>query len=379
MLTISTIERTKRMNSVADARKIAKKVLPRVVFDYIDGGAEDEVTMSQNELAFREIALRPQMAVKMSEPILATSILGNQISFPVILAPCGLIQIMSPNGALASVRAANRCNTISTLSTVAGITPDQLSDEPGPRWFQLYAPNREIAQVLIEQAKAAGFSGLMVTVDTPALGKRERDLRNGVPSPLRLDTRSAISLGSQVLLRPNWTLRMVRAGIKFKMGTGDKNPISMQASPFTWEDISWIRSQWKESLLVKGILSDTDAKQAVQAGADAIVVSNHGGRQLEGAPASLRVLPQIVRSVEGNVEVLLDSGIRRGADVVKALCLGAKAVLIGRPYLYGLSAGGEQGVERILEVLKSEMTRTMILMGCPSVDQLNESWIQRQI
>ena len=274
-----------------------------------------------------------------------------------------------------------------------------LSDHPGPRWFQLYAADRTVAEELMLRAAASGFDGLVVTVDTPELGKRERDVRNGMAGSLQLNARSILRLGPQVAVRPVWAVRMLRTSLEtMRSGPapggvgGTESPgaaprtawiaspsevaAARLASPFTWEDIAWIRRHWSGPLLVKGVLSGDDALHAADAGADAVIVSNHGGRQLDGAPASLRVLPEVVTAAGDRLEVLVDGGVRRGGDIVKALALGARAVLIGRPYLYALAAAGEEGIDRLLEVFMMDMARTMALMGCPSVSGLDQSWLQ---
>jgi L-lactate dehydrogenase (cytochrome) len=417
-----------RINNVADARRLAKRILPAPVFDYVDGAAEDEVTAAENEKAFRQIAFRPRMAVRVERPELETTVLGTRIALPVLLAPCGLVNLMHPDGALGVVRAAKRAGTVSILSTVSGTPPEGMAAEPGPRWFQLYAANRDIAEGLIDRASSSGFEGLVITVDTPALGKRERDLRHGVSGSLSLSTRSLLNLAPQLVSRPTWAWRMARRSLATlgstplpggtpgaSSGSGgpsrnskmqeppaqdpppqeppERRPaereaaptgavssagaVAMLASPFTWEDIKWIRGLWSGPLLVKGILSGDDASLAADAGADAVVVSNHGGRQLEGAPATLRVLPEVVAATGGRVEVLVDGGVRRGGDVLKALALGARAVLIGRAYLYALASAGEAGVDRMLEIFRVDMTRTMSLMGCHSVSELDRSWLQQ--
>ena len=415
---------TSRINNVADARRLARRTLPRAVFDYIDGGAEDEVTMAENERAFRDVTFRPRMATRADVPDLTTTVLGTEISLPLLLAPCGLAGLMHPDGALGAARAAKRAGTVSVLSTVAGTPPEGLAHEPGPRWFQLYAPDRRIAGALIRRAAASGFEALVVTVDTPALGKRERDARNGwAGSSLKLDLRTAARLGPQVAVRPGWAIRMLgrtlttlrqpstpgrapdpddRSGVSDPAPTaqdavaGTPAPapmpsqdstvaptravasagaVAMLASPFAWDDIAWMRERWTGSLLVKGVLSGDDAVRSADAGADAVIVSNHGGRQLEGAPASLRVLPEVVDAAGSRLEVLLDGGVRRGGDVAKAVALGARAVLIGRPYLYALAAAGEAGVERMLEIFRADLTRTLTLMGCHSVSDLDRTWI----
>lgn len=393
-----------RIHNVSDARRIARRCLPRAVFDYIDGGAEDEVTMGENERAFRQISFRPRMAKKVDCPRLDTTVLGIPVALPVLLAPCGLVRLMHPDGPLGAARAAQRSGTLSVLSTVAGTTPEDFVREPGPRWFQLYAAGRSAADHLMGRATAAGFEGLVITIDTPALGKRERDIRNRVDGPLRLDAHSLMRLGPQVLVRPGWVLRMLRSrsqlhrrapgapvtapDVSEALGPAGKaeaappraatsaNKVAMLASPFSWDDIAWIRSRWSGPLLVKGVLSGDDAIQAANAGADAVVVSNHGGRQLEGAPATIRVLPEVVAAVGDRLEVLMDGGVRRGGDVIKALAIGARAVLIGRPYLYALAAAGEPGVERMLDIFKNEMARTLSLLGCPGVSELDRSWLQ---
>lgn len=387
--------------NVADARRRARRVLPRVVFDYVDGGADDERTMARNVAAYGEVAFRPRMATDCGEPHLATSVLGTEVSLPVLLAPCGLVRLLHPDGAAGAAAAARAAGTVSVLSTVAGASLEEVAAaSAGPKWFQLYAAGgRQEAQEIMGRAHGAGFEALVVTVDTPALGNRERDLRNGVSPPLRLDAHTAIALGPQVLARPRWALRMLRDGVSLlgrptsgaAVPPPDQNPgglgsvggglgaagaVAMLASPFTWDDIAWIRQRWDRPLVVKGLLSSDDARQAVDAGADAVVVSNHGGRQLDGAPATLAVLPEVVDAVDARTQVLVDGGIRRGGDVVKALALGARAVLIGRPYLYGLAVAGHGGVGQVLEVLRTEMRRTMRLLGCPSVAQLDASWLQ---
>lgn len=399
---------SKRILNVADARRRARKVLPRVVFDYVDGGADDELTMEDNERAFREISFRPKMACDIGDPELRTTVLGTDVMFPVLLAPCGLVRLMHPDGAAGAARAAESRGTVSVLSTVAGVTMEEVARTAGGhRWFQLYAAGgRDVAAGMIERAAASGYEGLVVTVDTPALGNRERDLRNGVRPPLRLDAHTAIALGPQVLARPRWTARMVRDGVSMlgRPGRGDDQAasrpassgrlsaaggglsaaggglgaagaVAMLASPFTWSDIAWMRQRWTKPLLVKGILSGDDARRALDAGADAVVVSNHGGRQLDGAPATARVLPEVVQAVGEGGEVLVDGGVRRGGDVVKALALGAKAVLIGRPYLYGLTVAGQHGVEQVLDLFRVEMRRSMRLLGCASVRDLDSTWL----
>jgi len=386
--------RLDRIANVTDARRIAKRTLPAVVFDYIDGAADDEITMHDNVAAFDDIVFRPRMGIDVREPDLATTVLGTSVSMPLLLAPTGLVRIMHPDGAAGAARAAAGRGTLSVLSTVAGSPIDEVAPvAPGTVWFQLYAGGgRPDADRLLARAEGAGVEVLVVTIDTPALGNRERDRHHGVTSPLRVDAHNAIHLGPQVLARPVWTYRMARDGVstmrRSRAGGGPAaadevdelqargfSMLKMVASPFSWADIEYLRGRWPGKLAVKGLLTGSDARIAADLGSDAVIISNHGGRQLDGAPATFRVLPEVVDAVAGSAEVLLDGGVRRGTHVVKAVALGARAVFIGRPYLYGLAAGGQQGVEHILDLFRSEISRTMVLLGCPAVSELGPQWV----
>jgi isopentenyl diphosphate isomerase/L-lactate dehydrogenase-like FMN-dependent dehydrogenase len=392
-----------RIANVSDARRIAKRTLPGVVFDYIDGAADDETTMHANVAAFDDIVFRPRMGIDVRKPELATTVLGTPVSMPLLLAPTGLVRIMHPDGAAGAARAAAGRGTLSVLSTVAGSPIDEIAPvAPGTVWFQLYAGGgRPEADRLLARAEAAGVEVLVVTMDTPALGNRERDRHHGVTSPLRIDAHNAIHLGPQVLLRPVWTYRMARDGVSTMRrsraaSAGSGKPaatattddgsddglkargfsmLKMVASPFSWADIEYLRGRWPGKLAVKGLLTGGDGRIAVDVGSDAVIISNHGGRQLDSAPATFRALPEIVDAVGDSAEVLLDGGVRRGSHVVKAVALGARAVFIGRPYLYGLAAGGQPGVEHILDLFRSEITRTMVLLGCPAVSDLGPDWV----
>jgi L-lactate dehydrogenase (cytochrome) len=371
-----------RLHSTDDARRVAKRRLPAVVFDYIDGGADGEVTMRRNEAAFAGVTFRPRMGTGRFDPRLETTVLGSRVSLPVLLAPCGLIRLFHPDGPAGAARAAAAHGTLSVLSTVAGRPVDEVAAEARvPMWFQLYAAGGlEEAGRLCDQAGDAGVEVLVVTVDTPSLGNRLRDVRNGVAPPLRIDSHNVVPLGAQVLRRPLWAAQLAGTGIRLSRrgaGPGGHGSGMLQAvaSPFSWGDVAHLRGRWPGRLVVKGILGSGDAHHAVDAGADAVVVSNHGGRQLDGAPATLEVLSEVVGAVGGHAEVLVDGGIRRGAHVVAALAMGARAVLIGRPYLYGLAAAGQPGVERVLAILEAEMRRTMVLLGCRSVQQLDATWL----
>lgn len=370
-----------RLHNVEDARRAARRRLPAVVFDYVDGGADDEITMRRNEAAFASVEFQTKMASGETDPVLGTEVLGTAVDLPVLLAPCGLVRLMHPDGAVGAARAAAARGTVSVLSTVAGNSIEEVVTDAGVKpWFQLYAAGgRSDAEQLCGRAADAGIDVLVVTVDTPTLGNRERDVRHGVTPPLRIDARNATPLGAQVLLRPRWALQLATTGIRLaRRGAGPRGLgsglLQSVASPFSWDDVAYLRRRWAGKLIVKGVLSAGDGRRAVDAGADAVIVSNHGGRQLDGAPATLRALPGMVDAVGADVEVYVDGGIRRGAHVVAALALGARAVFIGRPYLYGLAAAGEHGVVRVIDVLRAEMRRTMTLLGCSSVAELGPSW-----
>jgi isopentenyl diphosphate isomerase/L-lactate dehydrogenase-like FMN-dependent dehydrogenase len=396
-----------RIRNVADARRLAARTLPRVVFDYVDGGSDDEVTMRANEAAFAGVPFRPRMGTDAGSPDLSVTVLGHDLALPVILAPCGLVRAMHPDSAEGAARAAAGRGTLSVLSTVAGAPLERVVPEARGRvWFQLYsAGGRDDAAALCERAARAGVEVLMVTIDTPALGNRERDKQHGVTPPLRLGPRNTLNLGYQVLTKPGWTLRMAKSGLgtlqrpgrrseprppaeapaaaeeapgggATDSGSGSKRMLTMAASPFLWSDVAWLAEQWKGKLVVKGLLSGEDARRAVDSGAHGVVVSNHGGRQLDGAPATLAVLPEVVAAVGDHAEVLFDGGVRRGSHVVTALAMGARAVMIGRPYLYGLAAAGQAGVERVLHLFAEEMSRTMTLLGCSAVSDLGPDWLQ---
>lgn len=384
------IRRPHAVINVEDARRVAWRKLPRAVFDYVDGGAEDEVTLADNRRAFADVRFRPTMAVDVPAPVLRTTLLGTAVDVPIVFAPCGLMGTVHPDAEPAVARVAQQTGTIAAFSTYTSTTLERIAAaSSSPKWFQLYfLGGRSGAERLVDRAAAAGYSALVLTVDTNVAGSRERDLRNGVSYPVRAGIREAMRFGPQVAVRPGWLYRFVRAGFPLEVanaapvpGIDDRGgePIDTAGSIFdappTWGDLEWIRERWQGPIVIKGILTGDDARRAVDAGADAVVVSNHGGRQLDGVPGTMRVLPEVVDAVGGRVEVMLDGGVRRGSDVAKALALGARAVLIGRPYIYGLGAGGERGVARVMQVLTDELTRTLQLLGCASVADLGPQWV----
>jgi isopentenyl diphosphate isomerase/L-lactate dehydrogenase-like FMN-dependent dehydrogenase len=379
-----------RVVNIADLRNLASRRLPRVVFDYVDGGAEDEITLRENRRAFEEITFRPRQAVAIPHCDLRTRVLGCDLSLPALLAPVGYSRVIHASGEVAAARAAGEAGTGYILSTISGYPLEEVkAASTGPVFYQLYAMGgREVAEAALERARKAGYDGLFVTVDTAVAGMRERDFRNGMKELLGRSLLGKTSFSPQVLARPAWlTSFLLDGGVRplpnvVIPGHGPMPLIDVGAalalSTIAWEDLRWIRDAWQGPIIIKGVLTGEDARRAVDEGATAVVVSNHGGRQLDGVQATLRALPEIVAAVNGQIEVLMDGGIRRGADIVKALCLGARAVLCGRAYAYGLAAAGEAGVARALEILRTDLERTLRLLGCPSINQLDRSFISCQ-
>jgi L-lactate dehydrogenase (cytochrome) len=377
-----------RVVSIKDLRRLAKKRLPRIVFDYIDGGADDERTLRGNCRAFRDVSLRPRSAVATPGADLRTTVLGTPLAIPFLLAPIGSTRMFYPRGEIAAADAAGKAGTAYVLSTLSGSRlEDVKAASSGPVWYQLYLiGGREAALAAIDRAKRAGYSALVVTIDTPVAGLRERDIRNGVLELVRGRIRPMLPFVPQLLVKPRWLAGFLADGglMAFPnviLPDGRAMPYAdvgaaLEQSTVSWKDLPWIRAAWNGPLVVKGVHTADDARSAVDHGAAAIVVSNHGGRQLDGVAPTLRVLPEAIAAVGDRVEVLMDGGIRRGSDVAKALCLGARAVLVGRAYSYGLGAAGGAGVTRAIEILRSELVRTMKLLGCPSVGELDRSYVE---
>jgi L-lactate dehydrogenase (cytochrome) len=372
---------------IEDFRPIARQRIPKSVFDYLDGGAEGEVTLRENCRIFNDVTFRPRHAVALAECGLCTSVLGFDLSLPFMLAPVGYSRMMHPGGEVAAARAAGRAGIGYILSTISGHKlEDVRAASSGPVFYQLYLMGgRAAAEGAIERARVAGFNALVVTIDTPVSGIRERDYRNGMKELLSGGPFEKIPYLSQVLLRPGWVMDFLRDGGMPKLqnvvvpGKGPMELIdvatALAESAVTWADLSWIRDLWKGPIMVKGVLTADDARRSIDEGAAAISVSNHGGRQLDGVPASLRALPEVVKAVNGQIEVLMDGGVRRGTDIAKAIALGARAVLCGRAYAYGLAAAGEAGVDRAIEILRTDLDRTLRLLGCPSVAALDRSYV----
>src|SRR5437773_911267 len=373
--------------NIEDLRRVAKRRLPRVIFDYIDGGAEAELTLRANCSAFEAVTFRPRSAVATPACDLGTTVLGTSLSMPLILAPVGSSRLFYPRGEEAAARAAGAAGIAYTLSTLSGCTlEDVAAAASGPIWYQLYlVGGRDCALSAIARARASGYSALVVTIDTPVAGSRERDIRNGGKE---FSTRKFVSMlpfVNQFLTKPRWLASFLADGglMKFpNVVVPGEGPMlyadvttALEQSMVSWQDLRWIREAWKGPIVIKGVHTGDDGRRAVDAGADALIVSNHGGRQLDGVAPTLRVLPEVLAAVGDRIEVLLDGGIRRGSEIAKALCLGARPVLAGRAYAYGLGAAGGAGVARSIEILRTDLIRTLKLLGCPSTAELDRSYV----
>jgi len=372
---------------IEDFRPIARERIPKAVFDYLDGGAEGEVTLRENCRIFNDVTFRPRHAVDVAKCSLCTRVLGFDLALPFLLAPVGYSRLMHPGGEVVAARAAGRAGAAYILSTISGHKlEDVKAGSTGPVFYQLYLMGgRGAAEAAIERARVAGFSALVVTIDTPVSGIRERDYRNGMKELISGGPLEKIPYLPQIFSRPGWLVSFLMDGGVPALpnvvvpGKGPMPLIDVAAalaeSAVTWADLKWIRELWKGPIVVKGVLTGDDARRSIDEGAAAISVSNHGGRQLDGVPPSLRALPEVVEAVNDRIEVLMDGGIRRGTDIAKAICMGARAVLCGRAYAYGLAAAGEAGVDRAIEILRADLDRTLRLLGCPSVTELDGSYV----
>jgi len=377
-----------RIVNIEDLRRMAQGRVPKAVFDYLDGGAEAEATLRENCRVYGDVLFRPRGAVASADCSLKTRVLGQEISFPAMLAPVGYSRLMHPGGEVAAARAAGEAGTGYILSTISGHKLENVrAASQGPVWYQLYLlGGREAAEGALDRARRAGFSALVITVDTAVAGMRERDPRNGMKPLLGTSPFAKIPYLPEILAHPGWLAAFLLDGGVPKLenivipGKGPMALIDVAAAlaqaAVTWNDLRWIRELWPGPIVVKGFLTAEDARRAADEGAAAVVVSNHGGRQLDSVSSTLRALPEVVAAVSGQVEVLMDGGIRRGADIVKAICLGARAVLLGRAYAYGLAAAGQPGVARALEILRADVERTIRLLGCPCVAALDRSYIE---
>jgi len=366
--------------SVADFRARAQRRLPKMVFDYLEGGADGELAVKRNRQAIELLCLRPSALVDVSHIDAAIELFGHRHPLPLVIAPTGLNGLFWPDGDLELARAAAAANIPFAMSSASNARLERIPAEAGGvNWFQLYVMgDRKTAERMMTRALASGYTALMLTVDVPVGGHRERDLRNGFKLPFKLSPTTAFDLS----LHPRWLMALMRGGMPSFVNLADaesgETSVEAQAAllsrsldpSLVWENLSWIRRHWPGTLMLKGVLNPNDARLALAHGVDGLIVSNHGGRQLDAAQASIDVLPEIIAAVDGHLPVLVDSGFRRGSDIVKALALGARAVLLGRATLYGLAADGESGVSAVLQLLAEDILRNMALMGTPSIGHL---------
>jgi L-lactate dehydrogenase (cytochrome) len=371
-------------HNIEALRALARKRLPRMVFDYIDGGADDEITLGRNDRRYGDYELNFKSLVDISKIELETTVMGATSKAPIIVTPTAAQRLFNPRAGEAAVaRAARKAGLVYCLSTLASTTIEDIGRHTdGPKWFQVYVwKDRAIVEKAMERAKAAGFTGLILTVDVPVAGNRERDHLNAFTIPPKINAKTV----SQVLARPGYlwdmaTTPKILAANWADMDTGGMGIIQFLDSQFdrtvTWEDAKWMKEAWGGPFAIKGIARPDDALRCVHAGADAVWISNHGGRQLDTAPATIDTLADIVAAVDGQAEVILDGGIRRGTDIIKALALGATAVAVGRPYLFGLGAGGQAGVERALDILVSALERDMALVGATRLSDLTPDFVR---
>lgn len=373
--------------NVDDFRRMAQKRLPAPLFHYIDGGADDEQTLRRNTSSFDSCNLVPNVLVDVSKINMSTTILGQNLDWPVFLSPTGMSRLFHHDGERAVASAAHKSGTLYTLSTLASTSLEEVeAHTDGPKMFQIYIHrDRGLTQEFIERSQAAGYKALCLTVDMPVAGNRERDLRMGMTMPPKLSLEGLFSFASH----PRWTINYLShkkfglENVKHRISKGTTNSSSIIDyineqfdTSVTWDDAEKVIAAWGGPFAIKGIMSTKDAIRAINIGATAIIISNHGGRQLDSTPAPFDCLQRIVEAVDGRAEVILDGGIRRGTHVIKALALGANACMIGRPYLYGLASGGEDGVIRVLSLLKQEIARNMALAGCKNISELGSVLIK---
>jgi L-lactate dehydrogenase (cytochrome) len=372
-----------RACSIDDLRALARQKLPRGVFDYVDGGAEGEWSLRRNRRDLDDVVLEPHVLVDVSIVDPGCTVLGQRIDLPVICAPTGFTRMMHPAGEHAVARAAARAGTIYTLSALGTTAIEDVPDD-GPRWFQIYVwKDRGLTREFIARCRESGYHALVLTADVPVFGRRERDLRNGMTIPPRVDARMLL----EGVRHAAWTYRFLTSEpitfanvVRRPEEPSDAVTLAeyvntqLDAS-LTWRDAEWMLSEWNGPFLIKGIQRCEDAVRAVDLGFQGVILSNHGGRQLDHAPSPTSVLPEVADAVGGRADVILDGGVRRGTDVVKALALGATACMAGRAYLYGLGAGGEAGVSRAFDLLDDEIRRDLALVGCPRAEDLDRTFV----
>ena len=374
--------------SIEALRALARRALPRPIFDFADGGAENEYTLGRNEAAFSSHELLPRPLNGAASRDLSVEIFGRRLALPVLIGPTGLSGLFWPQGELAAGRAAAAAGTAFCLSHASTCTIEQFAAAgAAPRWMQVFVyRDRGFTREFVERAAASGYDALVLTTDNQLLGNRERDIRNGFTIPPSFGPLDVIGM----IAKAPWLMRMARElpkvtfanytrpGQEADLASLAKQMVSLLDPSLSWRDVDWLRGLWKGPLLLKGVLHPLEAAEAVRRGVDGIIVSNHGGRQLDGAPATIDALPAVAAAVERKIPVLLDGGVRRGADIVKALALGASACLIARPHLWGLAVAGEAGVAQVLEILRREIDRAMGLMGAASIAELGPDCLMRQ-
>ena len=377
-----------RVVNIDDLRRLARGRAPSAIFDYIDGGADGEVTMQENRRSWNDVLFRPRNAVRIPSCDTTTEVLGSQLSMPLLLAPVGYSRIFHPHGEVGVARAAKAAGIGYVLSTFAGYAVEQVAAAAGPLWYQLYlAAGRSVAEAALARAWSSGCRVLAVTIDTNAPGMRERDLRNRSTQLIGKGIVNKLPFVPHLLRHPRWLAGYIadRKDVMFYPnvvipGSGPMRARDVRGnlltSTLTWEDLTWIRQAWPGAIVMKGVITGEDARRAVDEGAAGVIVSNHGGRQLDTCFPTVRALPEVIRAVQGRAEVLVDGGIRRGADIAKALAMGAKAVLVGRAYAYGLAGAGQAGVERAIAILRADLERTLALLGCPATRSLDGSYVE---
>ena len=384
---VSADAAAERCVNIEDLRGVAARRVPRAVFDYVDGAAGDELTAARNQSDLRSLSVVPRVLVGGAELDLSTTVLGERLAVPVLGAPTGLTGMVHHQGEVAVARAVQAAGGLYVLSSAGSRGIDELARLcPGPRWFQLYvSPDRGVSRSLIERARSSGYGALVVTVDVARAGQRERDRRNGFSVPPRVTARSIV----EGLRRPRWSADFLRhprvlsqtalnAGVDADWPTSLAVMINSQFDPaLSWTDVAWVQEQWAGPVVLKGVLRAEDAVRAARMGIAGVIVSNHGGRQLDQAPSTISVLPAIVDAAGSELEVYMDGGIRRGVDIVKAVALGARACLSARALVYGLAAGGAAGARRAMSILVDELSLAMVLAGARSLSELDRSWIAR--
>ncbi|NRB72577.1 MAG: alpha-hydroxy-acid oxidizing protein [Xanthomonadales bacterium] len=373
-----------RCLNIDELRHAAKRRAHRMVFDYIDGGADDEVTLARNSDAFNDYDLLFKVLSGADDVDMSTTLLGAKIHVPFFASPAAGHRLFHTDGERGVARAAHKVGTIFSLSTLSSVSMEDISAlTTGPKWFQLYVwKDRGLVKEMLDRAKEAGYRALILTVDFPVAGNRERDPRNGFSIPPRVGLKQAW----HAMMAPAWMLDyLIRPAVRYANLSEDTAAVSLQEfvneqfdAGFNWKDAEWLLGEWGGPAVIKGVVRPDDARHAVDLGFKAVMVSNHGGRQLDRSPAPVHVLEPIVEAIGSDAEVILDGGVRRGTDILIALALGAKAVGFARPFLYGLAAGGEAGACRALEILRDELRRNMALLGTKNIAEINRALVQRR-